>query len=329
MAIVSKIGWTHSTFNPWRGCVEVSPACDNCYAATMAKRNPAVLGVWGDKGTRVVAAEKYWREPLKWNKQAAETGQPHRVFCASLADVFEDWKGPMIDASGTPIRKGFEGNWVFGGGILRNDFPLTMQDVRVRLFNLIDQTPHLTWLLLTKRPESIAQMIYATYPESSRAFHELPQRLRSNLWLGTTVENQLYAEKRIPELLKCRDLAPVLFLSCEPLLGEVQLNHLAEHHIHPGWPDQDYTTFNNCLNGFRTHKAGGWTDKKFKVDWVIAGDESGSGRRKTDVEWSRSLRDQCKSAGVAFFMKQMDVNGEISDEPSEFPEDLRIQEFPS
>lgn len=93
----TSIAWTDHTFNPWRGCTKISPGCANCYAARDSKRFPAVRGVWGDEGTRVVAAESTWMEPEKWNRAAAKAGKRRRVFCASLADVFEDWRGPMLD----------------------------------------------------------------------------------------------------------------------------------------------------------------------------------------------------------------------------------------
>lgn len=89
MAENSKIQWTHHTFNPWRGCTKVSEGCKHCYAETMSKRNLKVLGQWGPNGTRVVASESMWREPMKWDAAAKAAGERHRVFCASLADVFE------------------------------------------------------------------------------------------------------------------------------------------------------------------------------------------------------------------------------------------------
>src|SRR5690606_36582345 len=88
MAETTKISWTDSTFNPWRGCTKIAAECSSCYADTMSKRNPKTLGVWGPRGTRVVAAESYWRQPLKWDREAAAAGERRRVFCASLADVF-------------------------------------------------------------------------------------------------------------------------------------------------------------------------------------------------------------------------------------------------
>lgn len=115
------ITWTDSTFNPWWGCEKVSPGCTNCYAATFDKR---VGGDhWGAKAGRRFFGDKHWREPEKWNRDAAKSGERHRVFCASMADVFED----------------------------RDD----LVQPRIRLFHLISETPNLDWLLLTKRPENI------------------------------------------------------------------------------------------------------------------------------------------------------------------------------
>lgn len=131
MAENSKIEWTTHTFNPWRGCTKVSEGCRNCYAETMSGRNPKVLGVWGPSGTRVVASEAMWREPLKWNADAAKRGVHARVFCASLADVFEGPETMPADA------------WP------------KVRAARVRLFHLMNATPHLDWLLLTKRPENV------------------------------------------------------------------------------------------------------------------------------------------------------------------------------
>src|SRR5689334_23137746 len=122
----SKIEWTHHTFNPWRGCARVSPGCEHCYAETWAKRNPAQFGTWGATGTRVVASDAMWREPLKWDRKAAAAGERHRVFCASLADVGEDRLDLMVP--------------------------------RRRLCELIVDTPNLDWLLLTKRPENLARL---------------------------------------------------------------------------------------------------------------------------------------------------------------------------
>jgi len=183
----SNIEWTHHTFNPWRGCTKVSEGCKHCYADVMSKRNPGVLGIWGPRGSRVVAAESYWRQPLKWAAAARAAGERRRVFCASLADVFE---GPetMPDEA----------------------WPL-VQAARARLFDLISDTPELDWLLLTKRPQNVKPQLIA----AGRGFQDLPPWV----WIGTSVENQAAADERIPELLQIP--AHVRFLSCEPLLGPV------------------------------------------------------------------------------------------------------------
>ena len=254
MAENSKIEWTHHTFNPWRGCTKVSPGCDHCYANAMSGRNPAVLGKWGPDGVRAIAAESYWKMPVKWDKDAAMAGERRRVFCASLADVFE---GPdtMPAAAREPVRQ-----------------------ARVRLFELIGQTPNLDWLLLTKRPENALDFYRSG--EAYKAFNsvriETEQWPPDNVWLGTSVENQDEANKRIPLLLEAP--AAVRFLSIEPLLGPVDL--------------EQYLNF------------GRLGEKWPSVNWVIVGGESGAGARPMHPAWVRSLRDQCTAAGVPFFFKQ-------------------------
>ena len=225
------IRWCDYTFNPWRGCSKVS----------------------GPNGTRVVASEKTWKQPVKWNKLAGrlayiETvlndhsdnaqGDPvsrPRVFCASLADVFEDWDCCPTYPDGSAViqcrdcncfvQNGSNGHGnccgKCGSGAVEM---VSLDDVRRRLFALIDSTPNLDWLLLTKRPENILKMWPIEFTGTRKAIFPgmsgplgipLPthaRKKRNNVWLGTSVENQEEAEKRIPELLKCRDLAPVLFL---------------------------------------------------------------------------------------------------------------------
>jgi protein gp37 len=122
----SKIEWTHHTFNPWTGCTRVSPACDHCYAANIAKRNPAAFGSWEPGSPRKRTSPRNWHQPIIWNRKAAEAGERHRVFCASMADVFDNQ---------------------------------VSEDWRVHLWALIEDTPQLDWLLLTKRPQNIQRML--------------------------------------------------------------------------------------------------------------------------------------------------------------------------
>ncbi len=179
----SKIGWTHHTFNPWWGCTKISSGCAHCYAATFAKR----LGTgWGPQAERRFFAESHWNEPFKWQKQAKKAGERRRVFCASMADVFEEGAG--------------------------------LDDQRYRLWKMIELTPDLDWLLLTKRPENINRMVPKTW-----AYDAFFPR---NIWMGTSVEDQAAANTRIPHLLATK--ARIKFLSVEPMVNAVDLRQPAE-----------------------------------------------------------------------------------------------------
>lgn len=339
MAETTGIAWTDATFNPWRGCTKVSAGCANCYADTMSKRNPGTLGVWGPNGTRVVAAESYWREPVKWNAAAEKAGERRRVFCASLADVFEDWDGHVYQTTGRPLYISKTGGWLIDAiGPSQHSKLARLDDVRRRLFALIDATPNLDWLLLTKRPENICKYWYPIItPEGVNDHVTL---LRPNVWLGTSVEDQANADKRIPKLLECRNLAPVLFLSAEPLLGPIDLTNVGTYDDRP-------------LCSLSRHPCVDPQPQRHEpnsIDWVIVGGESGHGARPCNLAWIRSLRDQCKAAGVACFIKQLGSQPLITFEPGqratvegvlskltdrkggnieEWPEDLRVREFPS
>lgn len=294
----TTIEWCDYTFNHVRGCTKVSEGCANCYADSLSKRNPSTLGIWGPNGKRVVAAESYWQQPLKWNKDAEAAGERRRVFCASLADVFEDWDGEMTRGNETLVwpHAGSEvdGYWVKASdGAGDNPF-VTIYDVQHRLFKLINATPHIDWLLLTKRPDRIRQRIIL------HNWDRLPVR---NLWLGTSVENQEQADKRISELLKCRDLSPVLFLSCEPLLGPVELTTACDIPADEDGPNRiGYMVGpDDGVTGLSVTRSAAL---KNSIDWVICGGESGPNARPMHPEWVRSLRDQCQAADVPFLFKQ-------------------------
>jgi protein gp37 len=253
----SKIEWTHHTFNPWWGCVKVSPACEHCYAESFSKRTGH--DVWGPNKPRRFFGASHWQQPLDWNMWCAHNGTRSRVFCASMADVFEDYQGPDNHK---------------------------LVEARLKLWCLILDTPNLDWLLLTKRPENILRFIPPKWHK------EFP----SNIWIGTTVENQETADKRIPELLKVP--ARIRFLSMEPLLGEVYLDEWL-------WKLPDPICSNcpkdvDCDCGFQTAKQNGHPS----IDLVICGGESGNKSRPMHPQWAQSLRDQCQGAGVPFFFKQ-------------------------
>ena len=285
----TKVEWADHTFNCWRGCSKVSEACRNCYAETQAKRNPGVLGVWGDNGTRVVASEATWKEPLKWDREAKSAGVRRRVFCASMADVFEDWQDQLLWSDGTPAVDRF------------SEEPYTLNHARRDLFQLIDATPNLDWLLLTKRPENIARMMppaitnLTIHNRMKQAGTWHGEQYRENVWIGTTVENQQSADERIPHLLRVP--AKVRFLSCEPLLGPVDLSRYIG-----GVCDCGKIESGRCHTDCPSQSVQYW--RGAKIDWVIAGGESGPHARPSHPDWFRSLRDQCQAAGVPYFFKQ-------------------------
>ena len=545
----TKIQWAHHTFNPWRGCAKVAAGCVNCYAEAQSKRNPKTLGLWGPNGTRVVASESMWREPLKWNKPAAcccraelsdyahESGCPQidrpRVFCGSLCDVFEDWPGrptfapekidgeevspvawygPVKTSAGI-VDQVCRAGQMLGSGV-GSSFHVwaeryrsaTLEDVRARLFSLIDSTPSLDWLLLTKRPENVRRMwpnvvVAPTAPLGEEEWREIPghepyfasshgrirgprgiiagdtndtghrrvtlhgsrgrhreqsyrlvllafvgpppspsaearhldgdatnncltnlawgsqsdnwddskrhgthrrysklttdhvrqireryangesfasiardfsvsstqignvckgeqwntKPARWNCWLGTSIACQEDADKNIPELLKCRKLAAKLFLSIEPLIGEVNLRRFFAHSFR-------CASYCGQRRGF-DESARPCDCGRPRIDWVIVGGESGPKARPCDIAWIRSIVRQCQEAGVPVFVKQLgafviDDNSDcdcgtpsngwppttcgvtcteglkirIRDtkggDPAEWPEDVRVREVP-
>ena len=313
------IEWCHHTFNPWRGCTKVSAGCANCYAETLSRRNPAVLGKWGPKGTRVAAAESYWRLPLAWNRAAAEAGERRRVFCASLADVFED----------------------------RPELRLA----RARLFNLIASTPELDWLLLTKRPENIIALWPGTTVENPPMAEVDGHRVFANLWLGVSVEDQATADARIPVLLETP--AARRFVSAEPLVGPVSLRILPGRRRVwcPGCGGERWIGLGPCGACSARPPHG--------LDWIIVGGESGPKARACDVQWIRSLVTEGRIARVPVFVKQRGAlwyderagesirgacvvagahlmegtwrfvrqRSEAGKDPAEWPADLRVREF--
>jgi protein gp37 len=213
MGKATKIEWTDHTFNPWRGCQRVSPGCEHCYAETMAGRNPKILGVWGPRGSRVLAAPAQWQEALRWQEQCAKEGRVETVFCASLADVFEHWDGQMADVKGQPISLVTSLGRV---GPVMESRPYTLDDARKRLWSLIRQCPNLHFQILTKRPENIRLM--------------LPPGRWDNIWLGVSVESAEYLWRldALQDANQSHVQVPVLFVSIEPLLEPINFGATLE-----------------------------------------------------------------------------------------------------
>lgn len=171
------ISWTDHTFNPVWGCMEVSRACDFCYARTLDRRVGG--NHWGPHAPFREFGDKHWAEPLRWDRAAEKDGVRRRVFCASMADVFD------------------------------NRWP---DHIRPRLWDLIWQTPHLDWLLLTKRPQNIAKMLPRSWGDVNGW---------ANVWLGVTAEDQEQFHLRWRYLRTIP--ARVRYVSYEPALGPLSL----------------------------------------------------------------------------------------------------------
>jgi protein gp37 len=273
----SHIEWTDHTWNPWIGCTKVDKLCTNCYAEARDIRFEDGKH-WGKGAPRQRTAPGNWREPYRWNRAHTDAlrawcdgagvmdqkPRSPRVFCASLAD----WLDGEV-----PIE------W--------------LADMMV----VIAECRNLTWLLLTKRPENWRPRMTAACEllgrrgeagdyAASAAFIMVDGWLSGHagppehIWMGTSVGDQESADTRIPQLLTIP--AKIRFLSCEPLLGPVNL--LRHCNLQAGAHQQ-----------FRHVKC---------VDWVIAGGESGKNARPMHPDWATSLRDQCKRVDTAFFFKQ-------------------------
>jgi len=233
----SKIAWCDHTFNPWIGCSKVSTGCENCYAERLSGRWG--WAEWGCEAVRKRTSQSYWQQPWAWKLEAIRSGARPRVFCGSLCD----WLDMRVS-----------GIW--------------LQD----LLNVIELTPQLTWMLLTKRPENFQARM-----EAGRGWcrggllddwtRRIMPKSPANVWLGISAENQEQLERRVNLLV---DIPAALhFVSAEPLLGPLD--------------------FEGDVAGV--------------ADWVIVGGESGPAARPMKAGWVRDIRDDCLAAGVPFFFK--------------------------
>ncbi|MEU2996846.1 phage Gp37/Gp68 family protein [Streptomyces sp. NPDC006995] len=331
---MSKIEWTEQTWNPTTGCDRISPGCDNCYALTMAKRlkgmGSAKYQTDGDPrtsgpGFALATHPDTLTEPLRWKK-------PRKVFVNSMSDLFH---------------------------------ARVPRDFLAQVFAVMAATPQHTYQILTKRPERAARILtdlctcgtghppgehfrssmeWAATPHSPTYVPGLEHGIyhRSgwplpNVWIGTSVENQKYADLRIPALLKTP--AAVRFLSCEPLIGPVDLSDYVsrpcpcchgEGHDESCAPCYDL----GCNGGGFVHD----------LHWVIAGGESGPGARPLHAEWLADILTDTQQAGVATFVKQLGTvwardtywggksiaaHGDTKGgDPTYWPGELRIREYP-
>lgn len=273
----SKIDWTDNTFNPWIGCAKVSPGCDNCYAERDFCLRKKIVE-WGPKAERRRTAVSTWKQPLAWNRRSLKTGRREKVFTGSLCDIFDN-KAPY--------------------------------GARPDLFALMEATPSLDWIPLTKRIENVDGMI--------------PDHWKTGGWprhvgFMATVCNQAEADRIVPQLLtlKAKYLIPWIGLSIEPMLGPINLNSITID------GDSELNAIQSVLweaeiSNWRDSSDEEW-EAEFEdwygkpptltgpmhqtLDWVIVGGESGPNARPMHPDWARSLRDQCAAADVPFFFKQ-------------------------
>lgn len=286
---MSKIEWTQKTWNPIVGCSKVSGGCKNCYAIGMAWR---LMHIGHSKEKYAGTVEKTANGQLNW------TGKVN----LSEKDLLKPitWKNPQM------IFVNSESD------LFHESIPFEFID---KVFAVMALCTQHIFQVLTKRPARMVEY-FSRFNYRERIMtqldligdqHDLYDQCRNtitsirfahepvfpNVWLGVSVENQKTADERIPLLLKVP--AAIRFLSCEPLLGPVDLTAIPQT-VSPGY-------FGDCLQPYHVPRC----DKEIpypKIDWCIVGGESGKDARPMHPEWSRSLRDQCQKAGVAFFFKQ-------------------------
>jgi len=306
----SAIEWTDATWNPVRGCSLVSPGCTNCYAMRQAHRSSGIGGayegltkmskggpVWTGK---VALIHKLLDAPLRWRR-------PRRIFVNSMSDLFHDDVPEIFIAS---------------------------------VLGIAAACPHHTFQVLTKRPARMKHVLQCgafldAYESSLEMYtHAEAPWPPPNIWLGVSVEDQARADERIPLLLQTP--AAVRWISAEPLLGPISFEGCWVEHPNPAIHEN-------------------WLEV---LNWVVVGGESGPGARPLQLDWVRSLRDQCHAVGTPFFLKQLgrwpiatkdegypwaqlhdedgapigewglDGKSRKGGDPAEWPEDLRVRQYP-
>lgn len=309
MADRTPIEWADATWNPLRGCTRVSAGCINCYAEVMAARFSGP-GQWGEglativrgangtvdhrwTGKVVLAPRHVLIQPMRWRR-------PRRIFVNSTSDLFHE---------------SVPDEWID------------------QVFAVMALCPQHTFMVLTKRPErmqaylsrhdtstagdsitnaafSMNHVVRGYHGQGGSAVWPLP-----NVWLGTSIEDQATADARIPHLLATP--AAVRFISAEPLLGPVDLTRCGRNELGLLGDALRWPGFSGPSRSYGP-----------RLDLVIVGGESGPGARVWDgfEDACRSLRDQCHSAGVAFFMKQMAGARKSAMPP--IPDDLMVRQMP-
>ncbi|WP_157253146.1 DUF5131 family protein [Nonomuraea typhae] len=297
MSDKTKIEWSDATWNPVTGCTKISPGCDHCYAEGIARRFAG--GKAFPNGFDVTLQPKRLDQPLRWR-------EPRRIFVNSMSDLFhEDVPDEYIAQVWTVMAKTPQHTYQI----------LTKRHARMR-----SVVRRIAWRLPTTEGRSQGVRGSVAYVQNSELLNEhlgAPEVL-PNVWLGVSVENQQWAETRIPALLETP--AAVRFISAEPLLGPVNLRRL-----------QVRGRVIDCLGGDVVDPSDGAVlyGTPSVLDWVIVGGESGPGARPMHPDWARGLRNQCQGY-AAFHFKQHGeweplgpLYGDVSDD--EEADDARME----
>jgi protein gp37 len=323
MSSNSAIEWTEHTWNPVVGCSIVSPGCTNCYAMrwagrafegtldrkTGALRYPHYQGTTHRVNGKIVwtgkvspAPDHILDAPLHWRK-------PSKIFVNSMGDLFhesvpDEWIDRVFAVMALASQHTFQ--------------VLTKRSARMREYMSADRDGREIAERLAEfyvADPSVATRWPLTAERAIAAAHwPLP-----NVWLGVSAEDQARADERIPDLLATP--AAVRFVSYEPALGPIDFRSIPKM-LGGGTLDVDALTGMETMTPLRRDPCRG-----SRLDWIIAGGESGAGARASDPEWFRCVLEQCEAAGVAFFMKQITRGGEKIPQ-LDWPADLRVQQYP-
>jgi protein gp37 len=294
----TKIEWCDKVWNPTTGCAKVSSGCKNCYAERIANR--------------------FWKEEI-----------PIGSIVQDFHPNCEPMEGPeyrprkFTDVQYHPERLDNPLHWrkparVFVDSMSDLFHPDVPFDFILAVWRVMAKTNH-TFMILTKRPERMKLFVNDWLPGAwglATLTLKLLDKPLPNVWLGVSVEDQKTADERIPLLLQTP--AAVRFVSYEPALSSIDLEQNWVGYL-SGWETQVGTDRDGDPEPYQSQTE--------KLDWVIMGCESGPGRRPMNLDWARSIRDQCVAANVPYFLKQAEIDGELIEMPaldgkiwSEFPE---------
>ncbi len=330
---MTNIEWTDETWNPVRGCSRVSAGCDNCYAIRQAARQDRPNGAYEgltarrkgrlDWTGKVVTVPQKLEEPLRWRK-------PRRVFVNSMSDLFH----PAVPRE-----------------FIAEVFAV-MGICRLHIFQVLTKRPQRMQKLISDESfkDQVGECGWATKRRAEILHRDDAHRPWpwGNVHLGVSVEDQATADERIPLLLQTP--AAVRWVSAEPLLGPVKLRG---HVLKP-----EQAAYCECGHGHGFTRCPNYGSvaqachvrgcactvfrrpKGISIDWVVTGGESGPDARSCDVAWIQSIVGQCKAADVRCFVKQLghcpiipahwdDIRHLKGADPAEWPEDLRVREYPS